>query len=114
MHGGVHDVHGIFAATHDVLYFAQARVRNLLDGAGEAVDAANFLHGSRRDGEYLAADAKENDLLGARSGRLDWRIGAHYLTPTGVDLQMPITRFSMAAQMSSMARTLSTAPNFMA
>src|SRR4029077_4836937 len=86
VHGGVYDVYGIFTATHDVLHFAQAGLRNLLRCAGETVHAANFLHGSGRDGKKLAADAEQDDLLSARGGSLDWKIGAHYLTPTGVAL----------------------------
>jgi hypothetical protein len=45
----------------------------------------------------LATDAKQNNLLATRSGSLDWRIWPHYFTPTGAALQMPRTRFSMAA-----------------
>jgi len=45
VHGGVHHVNGIFAATHEVLHLAQARIRHIFGGSGKAIDTANFLHG---------------------------------------------------------------------
>src|SRR5882762_7303722 len=58
MHGGVHDIDGIFTATNYMLHFAQAGLRNFLCNARKTVDPANFLDGGRRNGKELAADAE--------------------------------------------------------
>jgi hypothetical protein len=63
VHGGVHNVDGIFTATYDMLHFAQAWLRNLFGDAGKTVYTTNFLDGGRRDGKKLAADAEQNNLL---------------------------------------------------
>jgi hypothetical protein len=93
----VHDVKREFAALHGLADFAKRRLGNVLGRSGESVDAADLLHGSGGKSKQLAAYAKEYDLLSARGVRFWGRGQAHHLTPTGVALQMPITRFSMAA-----------------
>ena len=84
MHGAVHDVKSVFAALHDVADLAEAGLRDFLCGAGKSVHAADFLHRSGGDGKELAADAKQNDLLGANGWRVCGSGEAHYLAPTGV------------------------------
>ena len=82
MNRAIDDVERCVAASHDVANFLQSGSGKLAGRAGEAVDAADFLHGSGRNGEQLAADSKQNDLLGARL-RVDfrWRREVHQRTP---------------------------------
>jgi len=77
MHGAAYDKKGSIPASHDVTYLANARCGNFGGRPGQAIYAANFLHGGGRHGEELPADAEENDLFRPNGSGLHWSRRTH-------------------------------------
>src|SRR5215475_6106051 len=96
MNSAIHDVVSLVVSAYCVPDFSNARRRNFLRHAGEAVHAAYFLHGGRRNCEELPANAKQNYLFRTRSASLAGSNRLHQRTPTGVARLNARTRFSIA------------------
>src|ERR1700741_957330 len=96
------DVQIAVAPANRVPYCARARLADFPCRSGEAIDAAHFLHGSRRDRKNLVAAAEQNDLLGTQRLRGWCGLEAHHWTPTGSARHKPSTRFSTAGEISAM------------
>jgi hypothetical protein len=94
--GAVDDIERMLAALNYVADFTDLGTGNFPRGTGERVDATDFLNRRGGNGKQVPADTKQDDLLRAERLGLRWS-RAHYFTPTGVALQMPITRFSITA-----------------
>jgi hypothetical protein len=79
MCGSANHVERFFAAPDHVPHFSNGRLINFRRSTRKAVHAANLLHGSGRDGEWLSRNAEEDDLFRARGGvGFDrWRSHSH-------------------------------------
>src|SRR5580765_5030733 len=97
MNRGVDDVQRAISAANTVANFFQMAIGKLASHAGDVVHATDFLHGSGRNGELLAADSEQNYLFGARLAGFIARWKIHQRAPTGAARVIAMTRFSIAA-----------------
>jgi hypothetical protein len=65
MQRGIHDVQGAIRSPEHMANLFYSRVAEFGGRTGEAIHAAHFLDGTRRDSKNLVAAAKQNDLFGA-------------------------------------------------
>src|SRR5271155_5802486 len=107
MSAGIHDVIGPVRALERVANFADGWVLDFAGGAGQAVCAANFLHGFGGNGEGLVSDGEQDDRLRAPGAPRLRRFlrGDFHRTPTGTRRHNFVTRLSIAALISSSGST---------